>query len=146
VPIPPRRKKWRFTNFRLDLTGTDTSGVTRIEAFTIRRTVDVVRSAPGSASLVARAMQIPDLVVTVAAGRAKDWRAWHRQVVVDGNQGGGAERDGALVFLSPDLSDELSRIELRNLGIFRFAGTDDPSRVVAHLYCEQMTLTVSSGP
>jgi hypothetical protein len=44
------------------------------------------------------------------------------------------------VFLSSDLTTELSRIQLRKVGVFRFAPTDDLSRVVAHLYCEQMAL------
>ena len=62
-----------------------------------------------------------DLVVTVGASRAEDWRAWHRQMVITGEQT--AERNGALVFMAPDFRNELSRIELRNVGIARLAAT-----------------------
>ena len=139
------QKLWRSVNFRLELTGLDTTGVIRIEAFTVRRKVDFVTSGSGPVSLVARHLDIPNLTVTLAAARAAAWRSWHRSVVIEGNHGAGAERDGALVFLSSDLTTELSRIQLRKVGIFRFAPTDDLSRSVAHLYCEQMALILPAA-
>jgi len=57
-----------------------------------------------------------------------------------------AERNGALVFMAPDFRSELSRIELRNVGIARLADADDAARVVATLYCEQMQLKFPPSP
>jgi hypothetical protein len=139
-PVPVQTR-WRSVNFRLQFDGVDTSGVTRIEAFTVRRKVEKSPSASGNASLVARDIDIPNLAVTVAALRAQDWRAWHRKVVIEGQQGAGAERDGALIFLSPNLATELSRIQLRNVGISKLQ-TIDPAHVSAQLYCEQMALVL----
>jgi len=131
------------SNFRLDIPGLDTVGVARIESFTISRRIDVVRTG-ASVTLVGRQVQIPNLVVTVGASRAEDWRAWHRQMVITGDQT--AERNGALVFMAPDFRSELSRIELRNVGIARLADADDAARVVATLYCEQMQLKFPPSP
>jgi hypothetical protein len=85
--------------------------------------------------------------VTVGATRAADWRAWHRRMVIDDDPS--AERDGALVFLSPDMASELSRIELPNVSIattrglrerfpyrrnaiLRTDAVEDPCRTVAY--------------
>ena len=144
VTLPHTPRKWRSgSNFRLDIPGLDTVGVARIESFTISRRIDVVRTG-ASVTLVGRQVQIPNLVVTVGASRAEDWRAWHRQMVITGDQT--AERNGALVFMAPDFRSELSRIELRNVGIARLADADDAARVVATLYCEQMQLKFPPSP
>jgi hypothetical protein len=56
------------------------------------------------------------------------------------------EKEGALVFLAPDLKTEVARITLKSVGIFRLArerpdpASTQPRRLVADLYVEQMTL------
>ena len=61
------------------------------------------------------------------------------------------EKNGSLVYLTPDLKTELFRLELSHLGIFRLhedsgeAGSEQIHRVEAQMYCEQMELQSHGG-
>lgn len=64
-----------------------------------------------------------------------------------GHNADSQEKTGRLTLLTSTLEQELARIDLFNVGIFRLAlerGRDglDPRRVVAGLYCERMDFRV----
>jgi hypothetical protein len=142
---PAKQKLWRVSNFHLQIDGLDCTHVSRIEAFTVRRDVTVVQEGAGPISLVASDMVFPNLRITLSEAFADTWYDWHEQFVVEGHNGEGFERSGALSFLSADLKAELTRIELHHLGIVRIGATEDESasqvgRVTAEVYCEEMAL------
>jgi hypothetical protein len=139
--VGTKQKLWRLSNFRLDIDGLDCKHVSRIESFTVRRDVLVEADETGVVNLVPRGMEFPNLRITLAQAFADTWYDWHEQFVVEGNNDEGFERDGALSFLSADLKAELTRIELHHLGIVRLVPAEDqPTRVTADLYCEEMVL------
>jgi hypothetical protein len=155
VPIGPgaKQKLWLASNFKLQIAGLDCSKVSRIEAFTVRRSIDTITSASGDVSLQAGPVDFPNLRITLSTASAATWAAWHQDFIVNGNNGPGSERTGSLSILAPNLQTELARIELLGLGIVRFApeaAADGVGSVVgrmtAELYCEQMQLLPGGAP
>jgi hypothetical protein len=143
----PKQTIWQASNFRFEMAGLDGSKVARIDPFTVRQAVTgdavgeqrVYEKTPGK-------IEFPNLKISLSASSAGTWAAWFDDFVVKGNNGDDKERNGAIVFLSADLTKELGRINLLNCGIFRLApdklgvSTDTIRRVTAELYCEGMEL------
>lgn len=143
------QKAWLASNFRLELGDLPGKRVSRIESFTVGQKVvgDQIGEFRG-VQKQAGTLEFPDLKVTLSAADAGPWAKWHEEFVIKGNGGDAQEKNGAIVFLGPNLQDELGRINLFNCGIFRFgamrleANADQVARVTADLYCERMELVV----
>jgi hypothetical protein len=145
------KQLWRTANFRLQIDGLDCTKVSKIDAFTVKRELTVISSGSSGISLVPEKIEFPNLRITLSQPSAQSWFDWHENFVVNGNNGDTFERNGAISFLSNDLKKELSRIELRHLGIVRLASTPaggggQIARVTADLYCEEMQLTRAPSP
>ena len=139
-------KLWQAANFRLQIGGLDCTKVARIESFTVRREVVLHSSGAGGTTSIAGRVTFPNLLITLTQVSAQTWYEWHEDFVVNGNNGEGDERSGTLSFLTPDLKQELSRIDLHHLGIVRIEPAGGPmARVTAELYCEEMRLKRSGG-
>jgi hypothetical protein len=129
-PVSKHDTTWLRSNFRLEIDGLDCKEVNKVDAITVKQT-DVGR------------IEFPNLRLTIAEGAAQSFFDWHEDFVIKGNCDESKEKKGALVFLSP-AGDELARVTLLNLGIFRLApekgmaGADQIRRVVVELYCERM--------
>ncbi len=142
-------KAWSAGNFRVELAGIDTTGVARVDAFTVKRaiaTADVgaarqQEKEPGK-------LELPNLKLYVAMSKAQDFQSWFDDFVVKGNSGESQEKSGALVYLAANGQDELARVTLQNVGIFRSAPRDaQPSAErgaewVVELYVESMRLSI----
>jgi hypothetical protein len=136
-----KQKLWLAANFRLEIGGLDCTHVRRIDSFTIRRALEIEPQEDGPPNLVPGRVEFPNLRITLGQAWAETWYDWHEQFVVDGHNDEGFEKTGTLSFLAADLQTELSRIELRHLGIVRLApAEDEPLFVTAELYCEEMEL------
>lgn len=146
-PKAPAQKEFLVSSFRFELDGLDATKVSKIDGFTIKQTFataevggtrEPVRE-PGS-------IEFPNLRVTLAESAAQTWIDWFEDFVIKGNSGDEWEKGGAIVFLSPDLKNEVLRVKLGNVGIFSLApekvgaGADQIARVKAELYCERMEL------
>jgi hypothetical protein len=143
------QKLWLSSNFKLQIAALDCSKVSRIEAFTVRRTIESV-SGHGH-TLTAGVVDFPDLRVFLSASTLPTWAGWHQDFVVDGHNGAANERTGSIQLLAPDLATQLARIDLFGLGIHRLDQEDDVpanqiARYVADLYCEQMVLIPGGTP
>jgi hypothetical protein len=148
--VAAKQKLWRTSNFRLQIDGLDCAKVSRIDSFTVKREVTVVSSGGGGVTLIAGKVEFPNLRITLSSVSAKSWFDWHESFVVNGNNSDSFERNGSLSFLSIDLKKELSRVDLRHLGIVRVApakgeGSGQIARVTAELYCEEMLLSQGGG-
>jgi len=70
--------------------------------------------------------------------------------VIKGDNDDSKEKNGSISLLGADLKEELMRIDLFNLGIFRIgqdrieANSDRVATVSAHLYCERMELVLGA--
>jgi phage tail-like protein len=152
------QKMWLPCNFRLSIDGLDCTRVNKIDSFTVKQTVvtDDIGDARDYAKEPGK-LEFPNLRITMAEVSAQSWKDWHKAFVIDGNNDEGFEKDGTLVFLSPNRMTQLARITFHNLGIYRLepnkaeANADTIKRVTAELYCERMefeylnTLVTDSG-
>jgi hypothetical protein len=130
-------KPWLPSLFRLEIAGLDCTKVSRIDGFTVRRDFN----SP---------IDFPDLRIFVSMASAQAWIEWHKRMVIDGRGGDKEEKKGTIRLLGTDLKTELARIELAGLGIYRLKPERPvpdaaPERLVADLYCEQMTLIASGA-
>ncbi|HAB15512.1 MAG TPA: phage tail protein [Verrucomicrobiota bacterium] len=148
-PVSSRAKAWLTANFRLEIDGLDCTRVAKIDGFTIKQ--KMVEESLRDRRMLSKSgrVQFPNLRITlggVNSPQLSSWAEWFDDFVVKGNCDDSREKNGALVFLAPDLKTELGRIGLFNLGIFRFApakveaGTDTIARTMADLYCQRMEL------
>jgi hypothetical protein len=147
-----KQKLWLASNFKLEIAGLDCSKVRRVAPFTVQRPIEVITQGGGGTTLEAGPIDFPSLRVTFPTVSAQSWVAWHQSFVVDGDNGPASERAGSLTLLGPNMQ-ELARIELNGLGIFRLTsdegddtGAEQVATMTADLYCEQMTLSAGGQP
>jgi hypothetical protein len=150
VPKPPKasNKVWQASNFRLEIGGLDCSAVTGIDQFTIRR--DTLPDDVGSTRepvLQPLHVEFPDLAITIPTAAAKTWLDWREDFLIKGNNAASAERNGRLVFLTPDRKGTLGEVRLFGLGLFRLEPrAGEPEQVptlTAGLYCQRMEFAVA---
>lgn len=149
-PSKLEQKIWLPANFRLEIEGLDCTRVNKIDSFTVKQTAvtDDIGDARDYAKVPGK-IEFPNLKITLAESTAESWKQWHDSFVIKGNNDEDAERDGSLIFLSPDRQRELARINFKNLGIFKLqpdkaeANADQIQRVTAELYCEKMDFDMS---
>jgi hypothetical protein len=138
-----KQKQWLPSNFRLSLPGVDATGVVRIEAFTVKQPSGAEQA--GHARLQVKEpgkVEYPNLRLSISAAHANDFIQWHEDFVIKGNSS--EKPEGTLSLLAPDLSEELARVSLKNIGIFRLEpssnSTDAIATVVVDLYVEKMQI------
>ncbi len=126
------------SNFRLTIPGLESMArfVNRIEPIAI--TQPVVQRIGDSADL--GSMNVSDLIISASESAAKPLYDWF-DAVLSGNK---SERTGILELLGPDLRKVVTRLELRNLGLWWLAVPDGQAesirRVTAKMYCEEVRL------
>lgn len=145
------QKRSLLANFRLSIDGLEQAckRVSKVEALVVKQSVQT--DAIGSEREFMRApgkIEIPNLVFTVPVADAAELQKWHKDFVIDGNNGDDKERGGTLELLTPDLASSLLVLKFSNLGIFALspvaaaAGSDAVARMQAELYCESLSLEV----
>lgn len=141
------QKIWLPSNFRLEIDGLDCSKVNKVDSFTIKQSTvtDDIGDARDYAKEPGK-LEFPNLKVSFAEVTAQSWIDWHENFVIKGNNSEAQEKNGALIFLSPNREKELGRVNFFNLGIFKIApdkaeaNADQIKRVSAELYCERMEI------
>jgi T4-like virus tail tube protein gp19 len=137
-----KQKLWVSSNFRVTIDGLDCTRVMRVDALTVKQAV--VRD--DRAGIVPAQLEFPNLKITLSQVGSETWFAWFDGFVIKGNNDESKEKNGSIALLSPDLKDELLRVDLFNLGIFAIgpekaeANSDRVATVTAQLYCERMEL------
>ena len=133
------QRRWLSSDFRLQIDGVDCSGVSRVEPIHIQ--VHVAENlAAGSAFL-----EIDNVVLTVAASHSQDFRYWHDDFVIQGNNAENKEKSGALDLLTPNLNDSFFTLLFNHLGILRCRQEKSPdvgkiASIRVEMYCEEITL------
>jgi len=142
-----RQKLWVASNFRIAIDGLDCTRVMRVDRLTVRQAI--VEAGGLRAGRQPGPLDFPNLKVTFSQVGSETWFAWFEDFVVKGNNDQPKEKNGSIALLSPDLKDEMLRIDLFGLGIFALgpentdAGSDKVSAVTAQMYCERMELHLS---
>ena len=151
-PDKTTQKSWLASNFRFELDGVDGNAVSQIDSFTVRQ--KITANAVGELrdyEKTGGVIEFPNLKITLDAGRAQTWEAWHDDFVVKGNSDANRERSGAIVYLDATRKNELGRVSLFNCGIFRLSPvkldprTERNARMIAELYCERMEFSAKSS-
>jgi hypothetical protein len=131
-PQPRKTAPWLRSNFRLRIQGLEaaTARTGRIEPIETK----VIRPA---------AIEVPNLVITVADASVGLFYNWLEDFVVKGNSAQDRERTGVLEYLSPNMGSVLLAVNFFNLGILKVspepAGTDAVRRSRVEMYCEAIT-------
>ena len=152
APVAATKEMWLASNFRLEIAGLDCSKVSAIGSFGIRRVAaaDTIGNARIPLKQPGR-LEYPNLSITLAESAAATWMDWFDDFVVNGNNGDEREKNGSLIFLSPNVQTELGRVNFFNLGIFKIGSAKADAvderiqRVTAELYCERMELQLAKG-
>jgi hypothetical protein len=142
------QKQWRRSNFRLTIDGLDCTRVSRIEPLIVRQ--PLVDSPVGEARTYGpepSALDIGDLVVTLAESHAQDWYAWHDNFLLKGNNSPPFEKTGKLQFLASNLKDVLFELAFKGLGIHGLTTegqqqADGIPRLRASMYCEELAFAI----
>jgi hypothetical protein len=136
------------SNFRLRIQGLEQATVRTSKIEPIEVKVATAETGAGGArapSVQPGAIEVPNLVITVADSFAAPFYAWHEDFVLKGNNGQDRERQGVLEYLSPDFKTVLLALNFFNLGIFKVApdaaaGPQDTlRRSRVEMYCEAVT-------
>jgi hypothetical protein len=139
------QKKWVSSNFKFELDGLDsaTKKVSKVDAFTLQMKLPHGRRGIFDS---AGHLEVPNIALTVPIGDVEPFLDWFEDFVVKGDNGPASEKNGAIVCLSPNLKDEILRVELSQVGIVSIndskqaAGTDSVKRFRVELYVEKMKL------
>jgi len=145
------QKLWLPSNFRLAIDGLDCTRVTKVDGFTVKQAVVTDNIGAGRIRLrQAGRLEFPNLKITLAEASATSWFEWFGAFVLKGDNDDSKEKNGSISLLAANLTDELMRIDLFNLGIFRIgqdraeANSERVATVSAHLYCERMELVLGT--
>lgn len=95
----------------------------------------------------AGAVQFPNLRLSISMADYQPWADWADSFIAQGQNSDAAEKNGALVFLQPNMKDEVGRVTLSNCGILSLrqqtaASAEAIARFDVELYCEKMGLEV----
>jgi hypothetical protein len=144
---PAIQTQWLPANFRLEIDGLDVQRVSKIDAITVKQNAKPMSCGPDwMYQLEPTSLEFPNLTVYVSMASAQPWYDWHKDFVVDGNNGPDNERTGAITFLTPDKSTELLTIDLKRLGILNVVqeksdaqgGDAQVKKAKIELYVEEM--------
>lgn len=132
------------SNFRFELGKLPCARINSIESFTIKSGLSNKTLVNRRQINAVNSIDIPNLFLTTSAADLKPWMEWHKQFLIDGKNSQSDELTGRLVFLSPNLKDELLAISLQGVGIFSLERIMENgqkiSRFKVGLYCERMEL------
>jgi len=92
---------------------------------------------------------VPDVALTISMADLQPWAETAKKWFVDGQHLETDEMDGRIVFLGPDLKEELGEISLKHVGLKKFSNDDEDAsalktaRFKVELYVERMTFQIA---
>jgi hypothetical protein len=148
--IGPVQKAWLCSNFRFELGGLPCSRVASIDSFTWKCAVasdqiGIFREPTKHPAKVT----VPDLKVSISMADYHPWADAAKKWFVDGHHLESDEMQGRIVFLDPNMKDELGEIDLQNVGFKKFskndmeANSEKIARFDVELYVEKMVFKIN---
>jgi len=149
--IGPKQKAWLCSNFRVEIGSLPCSRIATVDSFTWKCSVsaDQIGIFREPTKHPAKVI-VPDLKVSVSMADHDAWAQAAKKWFVDGHHLEGDEMNGRIVFLDPNMSDELGEIELQNVGFKKFsdedreANSEKISRFSVELYVEKMKFKLTA--
>ncbi|CAN5698060.1 hypothetical protein BH11MYX2_BH11MYX2_21740 [soil metagenome] len=148
--IGPKQKAWLCQNFRVEIGDLPCNRIASVDSFTWKCGV-----APDQIGTTKEPEKVPSKVLTPDIKFAinyADHQAWAdaaRKWFIDGEHEEANEMTGRIVFLKPNMKDELGSIDLVGLGFKKFADDDAEAnsekikRFNVEMYCEGMKFNLN---
>lgn len=150
APIGAKQKAWLCSNFRVEVGSLPCNRVSSVDAMTWKCSVTPdqigINREP---TYHPAAVTVPDMKVNVSYADYKPWADAAKKWFVDGHHLEGDEMTGSIIYLGPDMKQELGRIELHNVGFKSFqsddleGGADGVKRFSPTLYIEKMVFKIT---
>jgi hypothetical protein len=148
--IGPVQKAFLCSNFRLELGSLPCNRVSKIGAMTLKCSVVADDIGIFRESTIHPAhVTIPGIEVDVSYADYDAWNKAAHEWFVNGKHLEGDEMTGRIVFLDPNMKDELGEITLEGVGWETFksqdleGGSEKMKRCTAKFYCEKMDFKIS---
>lgn len=148
--IGEKQKAWLCSNFKFELGGLPCNRVAKIDSFSLK--CAVTRDAIGTVreyTAHPAKVTVPDLKLSISMADYDAWAQAAKKWFVDGKHLETDEMTGRIVFLGPDMKEELGEIELQNVGFKSFktdeltANSESVLRFSPELYVEKMVFKIS---
>ena len=148
--IGPKQKAWLCSNFRVEIGSLPCSRVATVDSFTWKCSVSadqvgIFREPTKHPAKVT----VPEIKLTISHADHDAWAQAAKKWFVDGHHLEGDEMTGRIVFLDPNMTDELGEVELQNVGFKKFSDEDSEAnsekikRFSVELYVEQMKFKIN---
>jgi len=148
--IGGKQKAWLCSNFRVEIGSLPCNRVASVDSWTWKQSV--VSDQLGiykEATKHPAAVSVPDIKLAISYADHDAWSKAARKWFIDGAHLESDEMTGRIVFLGPNLKDELGEVTLHNVGFKKFSdeaaegGSDKVKRFNVELYVEQMEFKIS---
>jgi phage tail-like protein len=140
-----KHKQWLCSNFRVEIGDLPCARVSKINSFIWRQGVikDEVGQFREPTKHPAK-VEVPSVKLTIVMADIGPWQDWVQRVTQGGPNAQGAQVDGAITFLAPNLGSELARIDLFGLRPVSLqpaqmqANQEQVARFSVELHCADM--------
>ncbi len=148
--VGPKQKAWLCSNFRVEIGALPCNRIATVDTFTWKCAVasDQIGIFREPTKHPAKVVT-PDIKFSISYADHQAWADAARKWFVDGYHEEKDEMTGRIVFLNPNMKDELGSIDLMGLGFKSF--TDEPAeansekikRFTVEMYCEGMKFNLN---
>ena len=148
--IGPKQKAWLCSNFKLEISGLPCDRVASIDSFTWKCAVaaDMLGIFKENTKHPAK-VTVPDIKLGISYADHDQWAQAAKKWFIDGHCTESDEMTGRIVFLGPDMKEQLGEIELHNVGFKKFSDDDAEAnsekikRFNVELYVEKMVFKIN---
>jgi hypothetical protein len=148
--VGPKQKAWLCSNFRVEMGGLPCSRIASVDSFTWKCAVasdqiGIFREPTKHPAKVT----VPDVKFAISMADYQAWADAAKKWFVDGQHLEENEMQGRIVFLNPNMKDEIGEIELQNCGFKKFskddleANSEKIARFNVELYVEKMVFKLN---
>jgi hypothetical protein len=148
--VGPKQKAWLCSNFRVEMGGLPCNRIASVDSFTWKCAVasdqiGIFREPTKHPAKVT----VPDVKLSISMADYDAWAQAAKKWFVDGQHLEENEMQGRIVFLNPNMKDEIGEVELHNCGFKKFskddfeANTEKIARFSVELYVEKMTFKLN---
>lgn len=148
--IGPKQKAWLCSNFRIEISGLPCERIASVDAFTWKCAVapDQIGIFRESTKHPAK-VTVPDLKFTISNADHDAWSKVAKKWFIDGQHKDEHHHNGRIVFLDPNMKDELGEITLDGVGFKKFgqedaeANSEKIKRFTVEMYVEKMRFKIN---
>lgn len=147
--IGVKQKAWLCSNFRVEIGGLPCARIASVDSFTwkcavVADQIGIFREPTKHPAKVT----VPDIKLAISYADHDAWSQAARKWFVDGHHLDDHHMDGRIVFLNPNMKDEIGEITLEKVGFKKFtdddaeANSEKVKRFNVELYVEKMTFNI----